>query len=85
MDEVIAQAPIHISFDDIKRIFEKHNHCVIDTLTELWDIKESLPKQKNKWENIRETCDAFDYEMSRCIKKTQIYDGNTMTTNIELK
>lgn len=84
MDEVIAQAPIHIPIDDIKNIFEKHNHNVIDTLAELWDIEETVPKEKTKWETIRDTCDAFDNEMSKCIKKTRIYNGSTITTNIEL-
>lgn len=85
MEEVISQAPPNVSNDCIKEIFEKHNKNVLATLSELWDIKENVPKEKTKWETIRETCDEFDNEMAKSIKKTLVYDGNMLNTNIELK
>lgn len=85
MEEVINQAPSHVSDDLIKNVFEKHQGNVLAILSELWDIKESNPKEKTKWETIRETCDEFDIEMAKNIKKSIVYDGNVFSTNIELK
>jgi hypothetical protein len=75
MEEVISQAPKHISKEYIETIFKKNNENVIDTLIELWDIEapkdttNSNPKEidlttpENKWTNIRDVCDSYDLEM----------------------
>ena len=62
MDEVLSQAPADISHEVIKKVFEKHEKNVLATLMELWNIEEKQ-KDKTKWEEIRDTCDAFDTEM----------------------
>ena len=37
---------------------------------ELWEIKEIIDiKKKDKWDNIRNTCDAYDLEMAKLMKK----------------
>lgn len=38
MEEVINQAPEHISREDIEIIFKKNNENVLDTLIDLWSI-----------------------------------------------
>lgn len=67
MDEVLRQAPIDLSDDIIIEAFNRNNKNVKKTLMELWDIPEEIPKDKNKWDEIRETCDAYDTEMNRLI------------------
>lgn len=75
MDEIIKQAPEGIDFSLIKEIYEKNNQDVIKTLMELWDIKEKEEKDVSKtqkhWNDIRETCDAFDIEMAKVIKEAK--------------
>ena len=39
IDEVISQAPDHISKEDIEVIFKKNNENVIDTLVDLWNLE----------------------------------------------
>lgn len=39
MEEVISQAPEHISKEVIESVFKKNNEIVIDTLVELWEIE----------------------------------------------
>jgi hypothetical protein len=34
---------------------------------ELWDIPEEVEKEKSKWDEVRETCDAYDNEMNRML------------------
>lgn len=68
MNEVIKQAPIGIDESIIKKVFIKNNEDVIQTLIDLWDIKEIENKKKvsevqKHWNDIRDTCDAFDIEM----------------------
>jgi DNA-binding transcriptional MerR regulator len=73
MNEIIKQAPEGIDIDIIKEIYEKNNEDQIKTLMELWEIKEKKEiKMENQWDNIRDTCDAFDNEMSKFIKKNTI-------------
>lgn len=73
MNEIIKQAPEGIDINIIKEIYEKNNEDQIKTLMELWEIKEKEEiKMKNQWDNIRDTCDAFDNEMSKFIKKNTI-------------
>lgn len=77
MEQVISQAPVNISNEKIEEIFVKNNKDVLKTLTELWNIIEK-PKinKKDKWVEIRETCDEFDKEMNNfidCMKKGEQY------------
>jgi len=69
MDQVIQQSPPNLSNEFIEEIFNKNNKNVLNTLTELWNITDKISKKdKNKWDDIRETCDAFDEEMSKMMK-----------------
>ncbi len=72
MNEIIKQAPEGIEIKIIKEIYERNNEDKIKTLLELWDIKEQEEKKENEWDNIRDTCDAFDMEMNKFIKKNKI-------------
>jgi chorismate synthase len=67
MDEVIKQSPEGIEKSVIKEVFERNGENVTKTLMELWEIKEKVENEINesqkKWNEIRETCDAFDSEM----------------------
>lgn len=71
MEHIINQAPENISEDKILEIYIKNSSNVIDTLVELWDIKEEkkeVTKEQQKWNEIRDTCDMFDNEMYKQIK-----------------
>lgn len=46
MDEVISQAPEHISKEVVESTFKKNKENVIDTLVELWDIEIPLESSK---------------------------------------
>lgn len=85
MEEVINQAPSHISKEDIEIIFKKNNNNVIDTLIDLWNIdvpksanpdgdndELDLKKPENKWANIRDVCDSYDKEMQAQLSKLKI-------------
>jgi hypothetical protein len=68
MDEVMKQAPEHITKEDAEIIFKKNNENVTDTLIELWNLEAPIPetdkdKEKDKWANIRDICDSYDIEM----------------------
>lgn len=83
MEQIIKQAPDSISNEYLQEIYIKNNSNVIDTLVELWDIKEKkkeITKEQKKWNDIRETCDFFDNEMYKQIKNT-----NKSIENIPLK
>lgn len=78
MEEVMKQAPEHISKEDIEIIFKKNNENVIDTLIDLWEL--DVPKtdaelngegegEGDKWANIRDVCDSFDLEMQTQINR----------------
>ena len=76
MDEVIKQAPIGIDESIIKEAFIKNNQDVIQTLIDLWDIKEIENKKdvsevQKHWNDIRDTCDAFDIEMKTFMDQTK--------------
>lgn len=75
MDEIIKQAPEGIDFSSIKEIYEKNNEDVIKTLMELWDIKEKegkdISETQKHWNEIRDTCDAFDNEMAKVINEAK--------------
>ncbi len=73
MNEIVKQAPEGIDIKVIKEIYEKNNEDQLKTLMELWEIKEKKEvKVENQWDNIRDTCDAFDEEMGKFIKKNTI-------------
>lgn len=67
LEEVFAQAPAGISLEYVQTVFHKNDNKVLPTLMELWDIHERQKKPKSKWDDIRDTCDAYDMEMDRTI------------------
>ncbi len=74
MDEIIRQAPLNISIEKIEEIYEKNNKNAINTLMELWDIKETTieiqkSKEQLKWDEVRDICDEFDTEMYKQIRR----------------
>jgi len=71
MEQIIKQAPDGISYEYFQEIYIKNSSNVIDTLVELWDIKEEkkeITEEQQKWNEIRETCDFFDNEMYKQLK-----------------
>lgn len=69
MNEIIKQAPEGIDSKIIKEVFERNNEDPIKTLMELWDIKENkIEIRSNKWDEVRDICDAYDTEMSNFMK-----------------
>jgi hypothetical protein len=75
MEQVIQQAPANMLVEDIEVVFNKNNSNINDTLTELWNIDMTSlsisKRQRNKWDDIRETCDAYDYEMKNMMDKNR--------------
>jgi hypothetical protein len=67
MDELIKQAPDNLNKDFIEEIYEKNNKDITKTLIDLWNIPQKKEIKKTSWDNIRDTCDAFDCEMNRMI------------------
>lgn len=72
MEEIKKQAPENISDKELNEIFNKNNKNVIDTLTELWNIKAEKKKSniiQEKWKEIRDLCNDHDNEMYNQLKK----------------
>ena len=57
----------------IKEIYEKNNGDFMNSLMELWEVKNVVKEQQTteqkEWDNIRETCDIFDGEMNKIMSK----------------
>ena len=69
IDEIIRQAPVGITNEEIMRIYEKNNCDKMGTLMELWEIEEKkVEKKKDNWDDIREICDAHDIEMGKMME-----------------
>ena len=73
MDELIRQAPMDLDEVFIKEIYEKNNGDFMNSLMELWEVKNVVKEQQTteqkEWDNIRETCDIFDGEMNNMMAK----------------
>jgi hypothetical protein len=72
MDSIIKQAPDNFTTEEIENIYNKNNQNISKTLAELWDIKEEIvnvDQKTEKWNRIRETCDAYDSEMQKLMSK----------------
>lgn len=78
MEELLKQAPSHLEEGYIKEVYERNKGDYMKSLLELWDIKETTKEQKEwndrqkEWNDIRETCDCFDGEMKKLMKKVSI-------------
>lgn len=81
MEVILKQAPIGISDEIIKEIFDKNNNDINKTLMELWDIPEEAEKKKSKWDEVRETCDAYDNEMKRMLDNVRNSIANNNNNN----
>jgi hypothetical protein len=72
MDIIIKQAPANLTKEEIEIIYNKNNNDIINTLAELWDIvDDKIIPSKTKWDNMRETCDAYDLEMEKVMKRNK--------------
>ena len=70
MDSLIQHAPSHLTIEEIEIVYNKNDSNVINTLAELWNISDNtVIPPKTKWDDIRETCDAYDFEMEKVMKK----------------
>lgn len=70
MDIIIQQAPINLTKEEIEIVYNKNNNDIVNTLAELWDIADTkIIPPKTKWDDIRETCDTYDLEMEKVMKK----------------
>jgi hypothetical protein len=79
MEDIIRQTPKNISYEKVKEIYERNDKDKLKTLMEIWDIKDEIKEDKKdniqmKWDNIRETCDAFDNEMTRIMNNARKND-----------
>ena len=71
MDEVINQAPTNLKYEEILPIYIKNSSNIVETLTELWNIKKeekNISIKENKWNKIRELCDTYDSEIYKQLK-----------------
>ncbi len=72
MDNLMNQAPGHLSREEVEEIYNKNNNDFLRTLDELWNIEPEIKKLDEKtikWNNIRDTCDSFDMEMKNKISR----------------
>lgn len=72
MDEIIEQGPEGIKYEEFLSVYIKNSSNVVDTLTELWNLKENeknISVEQNKWNEIREICDTYDSEIYNILKK----------------
>ena len=70
METLIQQAPPNLTIEEIEVVYNKNEKNIINTLGELWDIADNrIIPPKTKWDDIRETCDAYDSEMAKVMKK----------------
>lgn len=79
MEDIIRQTPKNISYEKVKEIYERNDKDKLKTLMEIWDIKDEIKEDKKdniqmKWDNIRETCDAFDNEMTQIMNNARKND-----------
>ncbi len=80
MEDIIRQTPKNISYEKVKEIYERNDRDKLKTLMEIWDIKDENEGKKDKddiqmkWDDIRETCDAFDNEMTRIMNNARKND-----------
>ena len=44
MDEVLKQAPDGMTYDEVELIFNKNDKNILNTLIELWNVKENTIK-----------------------------------------
>ena len=73
MDELIRQAPLNMDDKTIKEIYEKNGGNYMNSLMELWDLKDVKKENKHsEWDEIRETCDVFDGEMNKLMSKLRV-------------
>lgn len=87
MEGLLLQAPAGLTKEFINEIYNKNNNDVAKTLMELWEIPEEkqkvqTEKQKN-WNEIRQTCDAYDSELSRLISNVKNSNINKDKLNNE--
>lgn len=69
MEDIISQAPIGISDEEIIEIYNKNDKDKLKTLFELWNMPENKKeKVTNKFDEVREICDAYDTEMAKIMK-----------------
>jgi uncharacterized protein (DUF111 family) len=76
MDIIIQQAPAHLTIDEIETAFKRNENNVLKTLNELWKIDEEIIPEKTKWDDIRETCDAYDIEMQKIMSNMKEMNKN---------
>lgn len=72
MDEIIEQGPEGVTYEELLSVYIKNSSNVVDTLSELWNLKENkknISVEENKWNEIREICDTYDSEIYKIIKK----------------
>lgn len=72
MDEIIEQGPEGIKYEELLSVYIKNSSNVVETLSELWNLKENkknISIEQNKWNEIREICDTYDSEIYNIIKK----------------
>ena len=48
MDEVLKQAPDEMTYDEVELIFNKNDKNILNTLIELWKVKENTIKNYGK-------------------------------------
>lgn len=68
--EILDQAPEGTTIERIEMLWHEHHGDVVAIIAKLWDVPEKTPKEKNKWDIIREICDEYDATMDDVIRKS---------------
>lgn len=67
VDQVLQQAPIHVTYEDAKRAVELSGGDVVKALEHIYAI-EKVEKPKTEWDNVRENAAAFSEAMEKVLK-----------------
>jgi hypothetical protein len=71
MDQLLQQAPAHVTVDEAKAALEKCNNNVVDAIALLWKVPAPETKPTDKWQEIRDICSAHENAMKNLLKDSQ--------------
>jgi hypothetical protein len=84
MEEVINQAPEHISREDIEIIFKKNNENVLDTLIDLWSLDVSKKANVCDLDENKETVIDIKNEVNKWANIRNICDSYDLEMQTQL-
>jgi hypothetical protein len=69
---VLKQAPPSATTDDVAAALEASHNDIGAAIALLWNIQPPKEKPKDKWQEMREICDAYEIEMQKALKGSRL-------------